>query len=61
MGTNTLNLQDADDVIVITIEKTGEVKVQTSVDSKADFFEILNIAADMADEYYPQEGVDNLH
>ncbi len=60
MGTNTLNLQDADDVIVISI-KDGEIKVQSSVDTGAEFFNILEIVAAMADDYYPEQSVDNLH
>lgn len=60
MGTNTLNLQDSDDVIVISI-KDGEIKVQSSVDSGAEFFHILEIVAAMADDYYPEQSVDNLH
>lgn len=60
MGTNTLNLQDADDVIVISI-KDGEIKVQSSVDTGVEFFNILEIVAAMADDYYPEQSVDNLH
>jgi hypothetical protein len=64
MGTDTLKLQEsmteADDVIVVLING-GEIQVHSSVDSKGEFFEILDIVAEMGDEYYPDESVDNLH
>ena len=64
MGTDTLNLQEtmaeADDVIVILIN-AGQLQVHSSVDSKGEFFEILDVVAEMADDYYPDESVDNLH
>jgi antitoxin component of MazEF toxin-antitoxin module len=60
MGTDTLNLQDADDVVIISV-RSGEIQVQSSVDSREEFFTILNIVAEMAEEYYPEENVDNLH
>jgi hypothetical protein len=64
MGTDTLNLQEsmaeADDVIVIMIN-AGHLQVHSSVDSKGEFFEILDVVAEMADDYYPDESVDNLH
>jgi hypothetical protein len=64
MGTDTLNLQEtmaeADDVIVIMIN-AGQLQVHSSVDSKGEFFEILDVVAEMADDYYPDESVDNLH
>jgi hypothetical protein len=64
MGTDTLNLKEmisvADDVIVVLING-GEIQVHSSVDSKGEFFEILDIVAEMGDEYYPDESVDNLH
>jgi hypothetical protein len=64
MGTDTLKLQEsmteADDVIVIMIN-AGQLQVHSSVDSKGEFFEILDVVAEMADDYYPDESVDNLH
>jgi hypothetical protein len=64
MGTDTLNLQEtmaeADDVIVIMIN-AGQLQVHSSVDTKGEFFEILDVVAEMADDYYPDESVDNLH
>jgi hypothetical protein len=64
MGTDTLNLQEtmaeADDVIVIMIN-AGQLQVHSSIDTKGEFFEILDVVAEMADDYYPDESVDNLH
>ena len=64
MGTDALNLnelvENAEDCIVIMIND-GEVKVHSSIHTKGEFFEILNIVAEMGDEYYPDESVDNLH
>lgn len=64
MGTDTLNLKEmiseSDDVIVVLINK-GEIQVHSSVNTKGEFFEILDIVAEMGDEYYPDESVDNLH
>jgi hypothetical protein len=39
----------------------GQLQVHSSVDSKGEFFEILDVVAEMADDYYPDESVDNLH
>lgn len=60
MGTDTLNLQDADDVIIISITE-GLIQVKSSINTKAEFFDILEMVASMADDYYPEENVDNLH
>jgi len=64
MGTDTLNLKEmiseSDDVIVVLING-GEIQVHSSVNTKGEFFEILDIVAEMGDEYYPDESVDNLH
>lgn len=64
MGTDALNLKEmiseSDDVIVIMING-GEIQVHSSVNTKGEFFEILDIVAEMGDEYYPDESVDNLH
>lgn len=64
MGTDALKLKEliteSDDVIVIMVNQ-GEIQVHSSVPTKSDFFEILDIVAEMGDEYYPDESVDNLH
>ena len=64
MGTDTLNLKDkleqSEEAIVILING-GEIQVHSSVNTKGEFFEILDIVAEMGDEYYPDESVDNLH
>jgi hypothetical protein len=64
MGTDALNLKEmiseSDDVIVVLING-GEIQVHSSVNTKGEFFEILDIVAEMGDEYYPDESVDNLH
>lgn len=64
MGTDTLNLKEmiseSDDVIVVLING-GEIQVHSSVNTKGEFFEILDIVAEMGDDYYPDESVDNLH
>lgn len=64
MGTDALNLKEmiseSDDVIVIMING-GEIQVHSSVNTKGEFFEILDVVAEMGDEYYPDESVDNLH
>ncbi len=64
MGTDTLAVQElmkeADEMIVIMIN-AGEVQVHSSVNTKGEFFEILDVVAEMADDYYPEESVDNLH
>ncbi len=64
MGTNTLNVREmvesADDCIVIMVN-AGHLEVHSSIDTKAEFFEILEVVAEMADDYYPEESVDNLH
>lgn len=64
MGTDTLNLKEmiskSEDVIVVLING-GEIQVHSSVSTKGEFFEILDIVAEMGDEYYPDESVDNLH
>lgn len=64
MGTDALSLKEmiseSDDVIVIMING-GEIQVHSSVNTKGEFFEILDIVAEMGDEYYPDESVDNLH
>lgn len=53
-------MAEADDAVVIMV-KDGQIQVHSSVDAKEDFFEILNIVAEMADDYYPEGSVDNLH
>ncbi len=64
MGTNTLNVREmvesADDCIVIMVN-AGQIEVHSSIDTKGEFFEILEVVAEMADDYYPEESVDNLH
>jgi hypothetical protein len=64
MGTDTLNLKDkleqSEEAIVILING-GEIQVHSSVNTKGEFFEILDIVAEMGDDYYPDESVDNLH
>lgn len=64
MGTDTLTVREmvesSDDCIVIMLN-AGHVEVHSSIDTKAEFFEILNVVAEMADDYYPEESVDNLH
>jgi len=60
MGTDTLDLQDADDIIMIII-KEGEIQVKSSVDSKVEFDHIMEIVSQMAEDYYPEDNVDNLH
>lgn len=64
MGTDTLTLKellDSSDEAVVIVINQGEIQVHSSVPSREDFFEVLNIVAEMADEYYPEEKVDNLH
>lgn len=53
-------MAESDDVIVILING-GEIQVHSSVSTKGEFFEILDVVAEMGDEYYPDESVDNLH
>jgi hypothetical protein len=64
MGTDTLNLKEkleqSEEAIVILING-GEIQVHSSVNTKGEFFEILDIVAEMGDDYYPDESVDNLH
>lgn len=62
MGTDTLKemMAQSDDAIVILING-GEIQVHSSISTKGEFFEILDVVAEMGDEYYPDESVDNLH
>lgn len=62
MGTDTLKemMANSDDAVVILING-GEIQVHSSVSTKEEFFEILDVVAEMGDEYYPDESVDNLH
>lgn len=62
MGTDTLKemIAGSDDVIVIMVNG-GEIQVHSSISTKGEFFEILDVVAEMGDEYYPDESVDNLH
>lgn len=53
-------MAQSDDAIVILING-GEIQVHSSVSTKGEFFEILDVVAEMGDEYYPDESVDNLH
>ena len=53
-------VESADDCIVIMIN-AGQIEVHSSIDTKGEFFEILDVVAEMADDYYPEASVDNLH